>query len=462
VQTRTIPLSLPKFRDFIEMLSDLPQYRTLASNPRFLRYLVRFGAVPRSVVEFANLALRCPASDFKAAFNVVWEDYVLSTWRQLASGSLLRVVAYALSGRRVSVDDLLTVKMKSSDEERQLTWQQLADIGMVLLQRVDLTSTVVVQVPYCAMRICADIGAADTSAEANLPEICLVAVLKWLRDMVDEAEEQIEPWEAWERFGAAFHALRVNSFLVIGVKSVTLDCLLPGAEPRPLCLHPMKVAQATEALNPTHVLTNITCKHTNKRHQWILDNDGISWVVQNGSSGKGADIFFPLDAGTPESSLHSWFLVVDQRKREALISFATAAIQGYVQKAHSVCPSKEVAAEMGLTGEPIIAIFSLLASTSPKANIPDNSVVISYTDHDAYHGTLSGHPAACAGIDINYGNKSSLQLLFKADVVEVLLEARSEQLFSPETFSDFLEKNGVQLSEQQKCRIVLLPPPSPN
>jgi hypothetical protein len=288
---------------------------------------------------------------------------------------------------------------------------------------------------------------------------CLIGTLQFLRDHVDNVCDDVEAWEQWERFGASFHALRINALLMLGYNSVPMSWLVPGGGARRVKLRPMKVVRAAEQMSVS-VTTILTDAITRAPFNW-LDWDGVGCVVINGTSGMGIDVFFALESEhESEASLKSCILVLDQRKRVAH-SLGTASVSQLVQKAIDSGTPKVVD---GRHANLFVCLFSLLASCS--AAPPPNSTVVSYLQHDHYHGSLSAHHAASPAIDINWCNVSTMRLLRSLNsndgkIAKLIITQRDEGKFaSVEGLVAFLGRHNCTLTDSELQRLVVTPPHS--
>jgi len=449
VEARRVPLPLPSFSDFQSVLLQQQQFASLFDRPNFSRHMAYFGTLPRAVIKFALSVSR--GVSVEEAFQSTWQECVVAIWTDVDDNSKIRLAAHSLAEIPVEPTHEAGVTVFQRDEHNHqvstdtgLSWSALADMGLLLLEPLEGGKSVV-RLPYCVLRLC---GMIRETAELSKAQRCLVSVLAWFRKYVDAGGEHVQDWENWERFGAAYHALRVNSFLVLEQNPIALTWLLPnftGSDR--VWLRPMCVVQADQPFQDMD--DQVWCRHTRDTWCWVQDSEGISWVVQNGVSGAGVDVVFSLQLVTTPTT-ESWILIGDQRKCEALQSFATAPITSYAAKARVACGNRATLGSKTVV-KTILAIFSLLATQSTKATVPKDTLVFSYPDFDSYHGTLSGHPATCTAVDINYANISTLRLIFSHDIAQKLMHGR---FWTPETFEQFLQTEKFTLSGKDRLRVV--------
>ena len=101
-------------------------------------------------------------------------------------------------------------------------------------------------------------------------------------------------------------------------------------------------------------------------------------------------------------------------------------------------------------------LFSLLASFNQAADtLPNDTFVLSYRQHNSFHGTLASHPACRSFIDVNYDNISTLRLLKSvAPAAEEAIKRRGVSKFeSVEQFAVFCKQCGCVLSDDDRARV---------
>jgi hypothetical protein len=89
--------------------------------------------------------------------------------------------------------------------------------------------------------------------------------------------------------------------------------------------------------------------------------------------------------------------------------------------------------------------------------IPEDCCVLSYSQHAAYHGTLSFHPACKTFVDVNYDNISTLRLLKSIEgIADIIVEHRKTKKFANVAeFQSFCKQKGKHLSEEDFIRVVV-------
>jgi hypothetical protein len=100
-------------------------------------------------------------------------------------------------------------------------WGRLSDEGLCML-----LGSKQLGIPYCVFRLAASIDQSQVSLPAAK---CMVQVLHYMRDHVDNVLYDKEPWQLWETFSACFFALRVNSMILLGATECSFSELCRGA-----------------------------------------------------------------------------------------------------------------------------------------------------------------------------------------------------------------------------------------
>jgi len=282
----------------------------------------------------------------------------------------------------------------------------------------------------------------------DIPSQCLIQNLAFLHRHVDDVLYDLEPWQLWEKFGACFFALRVNAFLLLGHTSVSFLEVCPGAVTRgcnydvklgPMCVHTIEEAISAELPNV------VTDKDTCRRIPWIVGDDGIRHVLINGTSGTGVDC---SSAHWLAHSSDQVLLVLDQRKRVAT-SLGPAVANALLEKA-LVIPSS-----LPMGSKVVRGHFSLLSSFDHQyEQLQEDTFVLSYKQHDNFHGCLAGHPACRSFVDINFDNVSSLRLLtsVKTLATEIIQRRKSKRFETLDEFKQFCTDESCTLSQSDEMR----------
>jgi hypothetical protein len=455
--TLRVPLHLLPPRDAeaaIASRADLEQYLASAV---FRRHLFFLGGVPRFLVEFGNNVGRLgdsPNSDkIVGAAAAVWSERVKRAW-VMDARSYVKLVAYSVAGVGVLPDAVPGIGAHPKGELVQeldftFRWRHLADMGVCTLDELDKTHFIV-GIPYCVFRIAS--GLYDHEVEGAV-EKALLQNLQWLDKHVDSVTYELEPWQLWEKFGACFHAMRINSLIIVrGDKDpVPFSLVCSGASVNgcayDILLRPMRVME-TDAKFGVDLKASVPEKENLSHHvNWLTEG----WVLLNGSGGTGVDIFFALCLA--DGSGH--VVCSDQRKREAG-SFGAKRAENLWGKAHQIplC--------LSTNSKVIVGLFSMFPSYNRATDsLPDDCFVVSFREHQDYHGCLVLHPASSPCVDVNRDNQSMLILLdsVNVEIARAIIAHREHSPFANiSDFKSFLKTKEVMLNDVDAERVIVYGP----
>ena len=378
--TKRAPLHLLSPTMMEDVIRSNDQLRGRLTSPDFRRNLFFLGGVPRPSVLYAL---------GRETFDGAWVEYVRKKWFNQEAGltpeELLHLIAHAVSGGEIEPSAPSGIK--------GLKWGRLFDEGLCMLLPNGQLG-----IPYCVFRLAAGMDDAP-SWEPALK--CLLQNLKYLKANVDDALFDNEPWYSWEKFGACFHAMRVNSLLVLGHDAVPFSRLLRGSVVHgcsaPVRLCPMEVHAIEEELSSALSLV-VTERQHRRSLNWVEGDNGIRYCLVNGAGGKGVDFFSALPKADGSGGL---VLYNDQRKVVASTLGARTAT-ALLEKA-MIVPECLPQGSRYVRG-----LFSILASFNGSSDaVPADCCVLSYQQHASLHGTLAVHPACKTYVDVNYDNVST-------------------------------------------------------
>jgi hypothetical protein len=320
-----------------------------------------------------------------------------------------------------------------------VSWTRLQDSSVCLIDDSDAVS-----IPYAMFHLIANWNISDFNEDALQ---AFVVTLKNLIDKVDNLVYDKAPWQLWEVFGAHFHALRINALMILGSKEVALSELFKGALvngcDQSVHLKPMYVIETEDKFNE-NLGDYVGLKgHYDDKRKWRGDKDG--WVVLNGESGKGVDIFACLDKSSKDGQL----IITDQRKP---ISGALGA-----SKVDSLVKNARIMSS-------VVCLFSCFTSSHfEHGDIPKDCCLVSYSQMRAYHGAMWVHPAASPCVNLNLASVSYLKMVFKDKdcdkfCQEILKERTKRKFLSIVDVEKFIsakkQKTDVNIREDDLERIV--------
>ncbi|EGZ04335.1 hypothetical protein PHYSODRAFT_536652, partial [Phytophthora sojae] len=213
--TKRLPMTLLTLGQVLTSVESNANFAGFLRHTQVYRHLFALGGVPRWVVDYLLGLKRCSEPDtitlksIKMCFEGVWTTYVDAYTGLISTHQLVRLAAYAVSGRQVRHQDAF---------DKQFKWSKLRDSSICVLNPSSSTPRVCdVRVPYALLQSIA--SSDDMTSKA---EIFFAAALSDIEELVDSELFVREPWQSWEMFGACFYAARINALLVLGRSTVTL------------------------------------------------------------------------------------------------------------------------------------------------------------------------------------------------------------------------------------------------
>mmetsp|Transcript_17739 Transcript_17739/g.26236 ORF Transcript_17739/g.26236 Transcript_17739/m.26236 type:complete len:741 (+) Transcript_17739:53-2275(+) len=402
---------IPFSRDYTPIAASL--YPEGLQSETFQQCIFTIGNIPRNVVAFCREVRsehqrlkRCPSANSLMALRNAVYNTNSSQWTSLLSGdAMITLAAFSLSGISVVPDSSPEIVVCGMND-RPLTWQQLADRGLVaLVEDCDGCSRVIL--PYVALQ---QILTYEPPPHAPRHLTYFVQAFHHIHELTSQ---HLEPWQKWEQFGAYFHCLRINAYLWLGYEEISLKKLFYGdkslhtsTQDIEVILRPAKIFFTNEKLSNDTNFDFIPEMYNSVRCVSLLSAEEC-FVVVNGTDGKGVDIYFMLKNATPDDAP---IIFLDRRKRESQ-SLTTGLISKYFELMPCF-PEKRVRV--------VKCLFSALASYG-KCRVQRPSpqcVVLSKQELVGYHGSLSLHPCARCVIDPHSANKSQIVSILRPHMTD--------------------------------------------
>ncbi len=456
--TLRVPLQLLLSRDAEAAIASRPDLREYLASTLFRREVFFLGGVPRFFVEFSakvSALGSAPRSEgIVSAAQRVWAERVIKAW-EMDAPSYVKLVAHAVAGVGVLNDSVPGIGAHPRGENAQplqhgFKWRHLADMGLCTLDEIERekkSAKFTVGIPYCVVALASSLDEADVTTEA---EKSLIQNLQWLCKHVDAVTYDLAPWQLWEKFGACFHAMRINALIIVhgncGPFSFSLVCTgaaVNGCSDKVKLRH-MRVME-TDAKFGRELPNEVSEKDNgSNKVDWLQ----TGWVLLNGAGGIGVDIFFAL----PLANGLGHVVCADQRKREAgSLGEKRAAAQVEKARSRPRCLSEQ--------SKLVVGLFSMFPSYEQGADdLPDDCFVVSFREHQAYHGCLTLHPASSPCVDVNRDNQSTLELLqnVNATLAKAVMARRDLHPFVDICdFKNFLKSKKVALSEVDEERVIV-------
>eukprot|EP00981_Chlorochromonas_danica_P001755 scaffold381_cov168-Ochromonas_danica.AAC.8 len=357
----------------------------------FLDCLTELGDHPRLAVRFTMDACsldRASADSLLALRSEILTNHGIGSHRGLSTVDLMRLIAVAVVGLKISPE--------SPSGIQDLTWEQLANRGLV-----QISSAQFLDISY-ALLFTFCIGMEPELVSDPTAKL-FWKILEYI--VVKLPSLPIEAWEKWERFGAYYHALRMNAFILLGRHCVTIGELLgPSARASEevltveVCLRPAEVFFSQDVLSPDVDLSSIG-QRNNIYYKVSAFDPKNCFVFCNGTNGAGVDIFFALER--THGGRH--VLIVDQRKLDCQ-PLTKISLEKLSNKAKLVYPQDEN----------ITYVISVLCSAladfgKKKVAMPCcTNVAMGRKELLTYHGPLSRCVATFARMNINLANQTWL------------------------------------------------------
>jgi hypothetical protein len=421
--------------------------------------LYSLGGVPRFIIKYWDKVLKLENfrdSDAlrKEKINVL--ELYAGQNKQIDKRGLILLVAYSFA--HVPVENTessgISLVVSKEDEKGPLTWQQLSNRGLVMLQETDVANSSYVLLPFHFLEICA--GYADMVFEYTEIESLFLNQLTTILRLIT-VEFETDPWRSWEKFGALYYTLKINALLLIGKKNISLaNFLHDGRYDEKLTtdldtcvdLQPCRTVESHEKFNLSTSESYSEKGNFPKKNQ-LLD---CKAVFSNAEFGSGIDIFFALR----KSDNSGYVIILDQRKKEAkklgekymkdLSHRITKSIPEYLAKKNRIkSPSTWNRLTQNLFGrtstvtpnpvqrvEFVNVIFStwgIIGEMNPQ--FPPNTCVFGWKQITKFLMPFTNHPAVTGMVDVNVINQSLLQSLLNIgpEDAKAIISERAKNYF---------------------------------
>jgi hypothetical protein len=269
--------------------------------------------------------------------------------------------------------------------------------------------------------------------------------------------EYLTSWQRWEYFGALYHTVRVNAFLITGTDKVSLHRFLSVHHGRgsghsacpaiDVILRPAMMIVADEPLSTDTDLSRIQERRNALLIGDVFD-DSLCFVFCHSTGGHGVDVFFSLSL---QGGGH--LLLLDQRRRDNLL-ITNESLEDLTAKMKAVVPvTDSMCVPMSLICSP----FSTFEKR--RLHFPPNSVAMTRRMLEQYHGPFASVASTFTKTDPNSADNSTLNALLgcSEDLVAAVNARAKERSFA--TFRDlqeFLRDQGAGITLANDVRACLL------
>lgn len=396
-------------------------------NVTFRNYLSQLGQITRAVVRFTsdlqyqygNSVNRMSRENIGRSFSSSIQLNA-SLWQTQPLSTILKVVAYSIAGVSVQaghIPDGIQFHARRSNETG-LTWQQLADRGLLQLKYADCDDNItVVDVPIIAIVSASTICASSPSLTRI--EQAFVKVLHSIISLT--CNTLLDPWQKWVHFGAYLHAAKLNAWQMLGYKTVCATDLFRGMKLNILNsisiqLKPCVVLEVEQHLSPQVNIDKLHEKDNPFMEVSLLGSSSQNNYIflNNANNGEGVDIFFGLVGESVSGETFS-ILVLDQRERESK-DWNKQYIEGLTDAMETMAP---VITNDWMKIRLSFSCFSKVGKR--KFQLPRSSGIYFRDCRNDYAGPLRNHSCASVLADVNKCSETMFtSLLGNSDVATAL------------------------------------------
>jgi hypothetical protein len=229
-----------------------------------------------------------------------------------------------------------------------------------------------------------------------------------------------ERWRLWEKFGACYHAMKINSFVRLGIKEISIGELHQGADMR------SEIRDIRVKLKPVKIICSGAPMHP--KLEPVLHSFGAatpfdwttgSYIVLNAHNGEGIDMWTCYERVTNGS------LIIDADQRKAISKPAQlGVVEAIAKSALGILPDE-------VNRKKVIKIIGCMMVTSERKlkehseptshmALPELTYLVTKREAAAYHGIFSSYGPANPVISINDTTltKSSLAYAMSGDTTK--------------------------------------------
>ncbi|KAI3659722.1 hypothetical protein MP638_005196 [Amoeboaphelidium occidentale] len=413
-----LPMHLLSYADVEDVIGSVEKGDELLQYAHARKNFLCLGGVPGWIVHFVSRLLETlnrkgvltekvineAFTEIEAHLNTIWDE-------SMDTKNLIKLAAYSISGVIVALKDTPIAG---------ISWSVLRDQSLCILDEYDR-----VIVPFTIFRRVAKI---DLKAIESKKSKYFVKCIKEFIEHVDDIIFDVEPWNLWKTFGAYFHALRINSLLVIGRKTASVHSLFNEAcinlsFNEDLVLNPTSVVHCMEGTSAISSAEVKVKDSATEKHNWIEENI----IVISGNAANGPDVFFSMETTNGRT-----VVFLDQRIKFLGFEIGLQAIESVVREARldlEFLPAESF-------------VIPCLFNCTIKAffwseNLPVNSIAFRSEGLECYYGSLYTHPSAVPYVDINHAPCSYINMLL--DGTKDKVEEVAKAITSKRDFTDLNE-----------------------
>jgi hypothetical protein len=397
--------------------------------------IFQLGGIPRHIVEYCTRVRSSlsgnefpPAEFFERQKRTVIDDYG-NVSKLLHNTDLIKLVAFSFSKCLLSPMESsgISLMAKNSTEvlsDKPLSWQGLADRGFLTLDMVSNLHGLVV-LPFYLLEKCSDLSSSNT-VWTPVQERFLNSLFQTL-EAIKNFEKEL--WVAWERFGAWYYCLTINSLCLIGKTSIPLRHLLSGYSTTPP--YEKQIKETTVLLKPMTVMETsvafdkVTSPSFQQKGNEVHSVEMFAGhtVFLNAERGGGVDIVFALQI---DCQWEEYLIILDQRKKEAAIltegylnslhKKLEESVPNYLRESTSNTEKKTNSRSVQTSTIPSHRILNVVFSTWGRFGnnckaIPVDLVVFGWKEIRTFLSPFSNHPVVTGLVDVNFIDKTLIENL---------------------------------------------------
>lgn len=482
------------------------KFPSFAVSSSFAQNVAMIGGVPRLLVQFAQKIVEFTPhelSSFDKMTSARLSILGLRDLNKFTISEILILLATSFTNKKIlHIRNEYPFANSSSAATKKMSWNYLSSIGLCLIQDDDR-----ILVPYHLISYICELDIQNRTFTTC--ESYLIDSIKLLTSHVEMLSDHVPAWSSWEAFGACFHSIRINSFMLLGNSVISVAELVDGSKHldsevfqtkvelrvskvfRSACKFTTETPQTIPIFNHSHLLRN-----------WVDDPQTL-WVVLNGENGEGVDIILSL-----KKVGGGYFLIYDQRKRLSknitatylsnLLSkvsinnedipplipirplprkAAAAALLKIIRDSTQAVLSKIIPKQLKNSSQgPFIPKIPSCVSGSNNqmtfgvmnvysdcdVEVTSESVfLVSLSESKQYHGSLADHPGCSIIIDVNTCPKESLiqvlegTLAHRRRIANQWVKARvaRSNFANLHSLDQYLKTIGGEISESHSSRI---------
>lgn len=435
------------------------------------QHLLTVGSLPRALLSYCRgirEAMSSHGATVPTAHYLINAYNVVVTESQMVWNSpsmLAKLVALCFAMEDVSNNTTITY-FDEETKERTASVIKLSNSGLCLTTEIDGLVGQYVDVPYMVIHLFAKCADRDMK---TLAEKHLLRTVQWMVENVDQVMYTKHAWQSFEDFSAAFTACRINSWLVLGHETVSINDLWRGGvssvspEVR-VKLLPVSVVRATEQLSGNTGNTVTELSNTGHVIQWRgseAKSPQCGYLVRNGDSGNAVDNWSSLPLEKTRLDQDN-VTCLEQTELETTATISRVQVTELSSAMKSIFENTDAHKKT--------MVVSCLRNPLPRlgpnvaADLPLNTVVVVRDHLHTHFGMFHRHPAVSLHIDVNTCSKQRLATMDlsmerggggREEAIKLIVDRREKKKFlSVNDILEFFKAKGISCGAVQQSRLI--------